>query len=239
MYIYGKNVAKEQLNSNNKIIRSYISKKFKDQNIIDLLKEKKVKINFVDDIQLDRKVDGNHQGIVLEVDDIPTLTLIEYLNLTKDKQNPLLVMLDHLEDPHNFGAIIRTCEALGVDGIIIPNDRSVGVNGTVVKTSAGAIAHINIIRVPNLVSTIEKLKNNGYWFVGTDMEGTEYTKLDYNMPVCLVIGNEGHGMSKIVKNNCDFIATIPMSGKVNSLNASVSCAIVLSEIINKRSNNVI
>ena len=143
-------------------------------------------------------------------------------------------MLDHLEDPHNFGAIIRTSEALGVDGIIIPNDRSVGINATVVKTSAGAIAHTNIIRVPNLTSTIEKLKDKGYWIVGTDMEGTNYTKLDYNMPICLVIGNEGHGMSNIVKNNCDFIATIPMTGKVNSLNASVSCAIILSGIVNSR-----
>ena len=143
-------------------------------------------------------------------------------------------MLDHLEDPHNFGAIIRTCEALGIDGIIIPNDRSVGINGTVVKTSVGSIVNVNIIRVPNLANTIEKLKDNGYWFVGTDMKGTEYTKIDYNMPTCLVIGNEGHGMSNIVKNNCDFIATIPMTGKVNSLNASVSCAIILSDIVNQR-----
>ena len=234
MYIYGKNVAKEKLSTNDKIVKAYISNKFKDNNILNLLKEKKVKVTFVDDIILNKKVDGNHQGIILEVDDVKTLTLEEYLNITKNKQNPLLVMLDHLEDPHNFGAIIRTCEAFGIDGIIIPNDRSVGVNGTVVKTSAGAIVHTNIIRVPNLTSTIEKLKKHGYWFVGTDMEGTNYTKLDYNMPICLVIGNEGHGISKIVKNNCDFIATIPMSGKINSLNASVSCAIILAGIINAR-----
>ena len=234
MYIYGKNVAKEQLATNSKIARAYISKKFKEQNIIDLLRNKKVKIDFIDEIQLNRKVEGNHQGIILEVDEVPTLTLNEYLELTKNKSNPLIVMLDHLEDPHNFGAIIRTCEALGVDAIIIPNDRSVGINGTVVKTSAGAISYTNIIKVPNLLSTIEKLKKHGYWFIGTDMKGTNYTDLDYNMPTCLIIGNEGHGMSKVVKNNCDFIATIPMTGKINSLNASVSCAIVLSGIINNR-----
>ena len=234
MYIYGKNVAKEKLSTNDKITKAYISKKFKDQNIINLLKEKNLKINFVDELQLNKKVEGNHQGIILEVDEVETLSLKEYLELTKDKKNPLLVMLDHLEDPHNFGAIIRTCEALGIDGIIIPNDRSVGINGTVVKTSVGSIVNVNIIRVPNLANTIEKLKDNGYWFVGTDMKGTEYTKIDYNMPTCLVIGNEGHGMSNIVKNNCDFIATIPMTGKVNSLNASVSCAIILSEIVNQR-----
>lgn len=234
MYIYGKNVVKEQLTTNNKITKAYISKKFKDQNLINLLKEKKVKISFVDDLLLDKKVTGNHQGIVLEVDEVPTISLNEYLNITSTKENPVLVMLDHLEDPHNFGAIIRTCEALGADGIIIPNDRSVGITGTVVKTSAGAIAHIKIIRVPNLTSTITKLKNKDYWFIGTDMEGTSYTQLDYNLPVCLVIGNEGHGMSKIIKNNCDFIAKIPMNGKVNSLNASVSCAIVLSKIMETR-----
>ena len=234
MYIYGKNVAKEKLSTNDKITKAYISKKFKDQNIINLLKEKNIKINFVDELQLNKKVEGNHQGIILEVDEVETLSLKEYLELTKDKKNPLLVMLDHLEDPHNFGAIIRTCEALGIDGIIIPNDRSVGINGTVVKSSVGSIVNVNIIRVPNLANTIEKLKDNGYWFVGTDMKGTEYTKIDYNMPTCLVIGNEGHGMSNIVKNNCDFIATIPMTGKVNSLNASVSCAIILSEIVNQR-----
>ena len=144
-------------------------------------------------------------------------------------------MLDHLEDPHNFGAIIRTSEALGVDGIIIPNDRSVGVNGTVVKTSAGAISYSTIIRVPNLANTLEKLKKKGFWVIGTDMKGEDYNKLDYDLPICLVIGNEGHGMSKIIKDNCDFIATIPMTGKINSLNASVSCGILLANIVSSRS----
>ena len=236
MYIYGKNVAKEHLNAGELTVKAFISNKFKDREIMDLLKNKKVKINYVDDLVLNKKVDGHHQGIILEVDDAKTITLTEYLEITKNKTNPLLIMLDHLEDPHNFGAIIRTAEALGVDGIIIPNDRSVGVNGTVVKTSAGAIVHVNIIRVPNLTSTIKKLKDKGYWFVGTDMEGEDYTKIDYNMPVCLVIGNEGHGMSNVVKNNCDFIATIPMVGKINSLNASVSCAIILSRIVSSRKN---
>ena len=143
-------------------------------------------------------------------------------------------MLDHLEDPHNFGAIIRTCEALGIDGIIIPNDRSVRITSTVIKTSVGATDYVKIIRVANLQVAIKKLKENGFWIVGTDMRGDDYTKLDYNLPICLVIGNEGHGMSGVVKNNCDFIATIPMSGKINSLNASVSCGIILSQIVNSR-----
>ena len=236
MYIYGKNVAREKLNTNTPISKAYISNKFKDQDLIDKLKEKKVKINFVDNIILDKKVSGLHQGIILEIDDIKTYTLCELLKSIKDKHNPRLVMLDHIEDPHNFGAIIRTSEALGIDGIIIPNNRAVGITPTVIKTSAGAIEYIKIIKVSNLQSTIKKLKDNNFWIIGTDMQGENYTKIDYNIPICLVIGNEGKGMSKIIKNNCDFIATIPMSGKINSLNASVSCGIILSQIVNQDQN---
>jgi 23S rRNA (guanosine2251-2'-O)-methyltransferase len=181
---------------------------------------------------LDSKVDGLHQGIILDVDDVKTYEFDFIRNIKKD--NPVIVMLDHLEDPHNFGAIIRTCEALGIDAIIIPNDRNVNINGTVVKTSVGAIYNMPIIRVVNLGNTIEKLKNIGYWIVGTDMVGTDYTEIDYNMPVCLVIGNEGKGISKMIKENCDFMATIPMSGNINSLNASVSCGIILSRIVSSR-----
>lgn len=233
MYIYGKNVAKERLNSNEKIIKAYISDKFNDQSIIRALHQKKVKINYLTNKELDHKVDGLHQGIILKVDDIKTYNYQEIIPHIK-KEYPLVVMLDHLEDPHNFGAIIRTSVALGVDAIIIPNDRNVPINGTVVKTSAGAISHIPIIRVPNLNSTITKLKQNGYWIIGTDMEGSNYRTIDYHMPICLIIGNEGKGMSKVIKDNCDFIATIPMTGKINSLNASVSCAIILSQITGTR-----
>ena len=233
MYIYGKNVAKEKISSGEKINKIYLSDKFNDKELIELIKKNKIKFNFVPSKVLDSKVDGLHQGIVMDVDDVFTYEFDFIRNIKKE--NPLLVMLDHLEDPHNFGAIIRTCEALGIDGIIIPNDRSVNINGTVVKTSAGAIYNMPIIRVVNLNNTIEKLKDIGYWIVGTDMVGTNYTEIDYNMPVCLIIGNEGKGISRVVKDNCDFIATIPMSGNINSLNASVSCGIVLSRIVSSRS----
>ena len=231
MHIYGKNVAREKLNTSDKIIKAYVSKTFKDKDIIDKLKSKKVRINFVENKVLDNKVDGLHQGIILEIDDVKTYTLEEFLNSTKDIKNTRVVMLDHLEDPHNFGAIIRTSEALGINGIIIPNDRSVSINGTVVKTSVGAIEHIKIIRVPNLGVAINKLKDNKYWIIGTDMVGTDYREIDYNMNTCLIIGNEGKGMSKVIKNNCDYIVTIPMQGKINSLNASVSCGIILSRMV--------
>ena len=232
MYIYGKNVAEEKINSGERINKIFLSDKFNDMKTLNLIKKNKIKYNIVPNKFLDSKVDGLHQGIILDVDDVETFEIDYLKNINKD--NPLIVMLDHLEDPHNFGAIIRTCEALGVDSIIIPNDRSVGINSTVVKTSAGAIYNMPIIRISNLLVAIKKLKDMGYWIVGTDMSGNEYTKIDYNMPVCLVIGNEGFGMSKTVRDNCDFIATIPMTGKINSLNASVSCGILLSRIVADR-----
>ena len=229
MYIFGKNVAREKINSGEKINKIYISDKFRDKEIFNLIKKKKIKYSIVPNKFLDNKVDGMHQGIIIDVDDVNTFDFDYIKNI--DKDNPVIVMLDHLEDPHNFGAIIRTCEALGIDGIIIPNDRNVGINATVVKTSAGAIYNIPIIRVVNLTSTIEKLKDIGYWIVGTDMNGENYKEIDYNMPVCLIIGNEGKGISDIVRKNCDYIASIPMIGKINSLNASVTCGIMLAEIV--------
>lgn len=235
MYIYGKNVAKEKLQSNDKINKAYVSKRFKDNEILDQLFKRNIRVNFVDNKVLDSKVDGLHQGIILDIDEFKTYELNEFLDNLKTNNNyHTIVMLDHLEDPHNFGAIIRTSEALGVEGIIIPNDRSVSITSTVVKTSAGAIENIKIIKVPNLTATISKLKEKNYWIVGTDMKGQNYREIDYNMNVCLVIGNEGKGMSKIVRDNCDFIASIPMTGKINSLNASVSCGIILSQIVSGR-----
>lgn len=235
MYIYGKNVAKEKLKHPTDVVQVYLSSKFKDKEIEDLLAASKIKTTYLNNKIMDNKVNGLHQGIIIEVSDIKTYNLDIIKNFT-DK-NPVIVMLDHLEDPHNFGAIIRTSYALGIDAIIIPNDRSVDITPTVVKTSAGAIYNIPIIKVPNLTNTIEKLKKEGYWIVGTDMQGNDYCELKYDMPTCLIIGNEGKGISKIVKNNCDYLVSIPMEGQIDSLNASVSCGIVLSEIKRQRRNS--
>ncbi len=232
MYVYGKNVVKETLEENRQIKKAYISKNTKDEDLIKELKKKNIKIQFVDNNFLDRKINGKHQGFILEIDEVETYPL-DYL-WTINKNNALVVILDHIEDPHNFGAIIRTSAALGVDAIIIPNDRSVGITSTVVKTSAGAINYQKIIRVPNLLNAIEKLKKHGYWIIGTDMDGEDYTELDYQTNIALIIGNEGKGMSNTIRKSCDYIASIPMTGKINSLNASVSCGIVLSEINRKR-----
>lgn len=232
MYIYGKNVVYEKLKSDDLIKEAFVFKKFNDQEIIDLLKMKKIDIKWVDKYQLDKMVNGLHQGIILNVKDFDTVSLDNILN--NDSKYPLIVMLDHLEDPHNFGAIIRSCEALGVDGIIIPNDRAVDINGTVIKTSAGAIQYMKIAKVSNLVNTIKVLKDKGYWIIGTDMNGTSYNDMKYDMPICLVIGNEGKGMSRLVKESCDYVVSIDMVGKTNSLNASVATGIMMAKIQNSR-----
>ncbi len=232
MYIYGKNVVYEKLKSDDLVKEAFVFKKFSDQEIIDLLKMKKIDIKWVDKYQLDKMVNGLHQGIILNVKDFETVSLDNILN--NDSRYPLIVMLDHLEDPHNFGAIIRSCEALGVDGIIIPNDRSVDINGTVIKTSAGAIQYMKIAKVSNLVNTIKVLKDKGYWIIGTDMNGTSYNDMKYDMPICLVIGNEGKGMSRLVKESCDYVVSIDMVGKTNSLNASVATGIMMAKIQNSR-----
>jgi len=235
MKIYGKNVAIERLNGNEKINKIYLSNKFNDSQIISLIKKKNINTKIVENKELDKMCKGLHQGIIMEVDDIKTYSLEEIIpNI--DKEYPLVVILDHLEDPHNFGAIIRSCEAFGVDAIIIPNDRAVQITSTVVKTSVGTIDKIKIVKVTNLNNTIKKLKDYGFWIVGTDMEGTEYTSIDYKTKIALIIGNEGKGISRLVGENCDYLAKIPMKGTVNSLNASVACGIFLSEITRSRGN---
>ena len=235
MQIYGKNVAIEKLNSNGKINKIYLSNKFKDEEIINLIKKRNIYTKILEPRDLDKMCNGLHQGIILEVEDIKTYTYDEVIpNI--DKECPLVVILDHLEDPHNFGAIIRSSEAFGVDAIIIPNDRSVGITSTVVKTSVGTIEKMKIIKVTNINNTINKLKEDGYWVVATDMNGTDYQEIDYKTKIALVIGNEGKGISRLVKENSDYLAKIPMTGTVNSLNASVACGIFLSQIQINRGN---
>lgn len=230
MYIYGKNVAEEYLNSDKKIKRAFIQKNLNDKDIYNKIAKKVEKVNIVSKQDIDNIVKGNHQGIVLEVEEYKYASIDDILNL----EDALVLILDHIEDPHNLGAVIRTAEAAGVDAIIIPNDRSACVNATVIKVSVGTTENVNIIRVTNLVNVIKTLKDNGYWIFGTDMNGEDYTKLNYKGKCAIVCGNEGSGMSRLVRENCDFIASIPMKGKVNSLNASVATAIVVFEALKQR-----
>lgn len=230
MYIYGKNVALEYLKKDLKIDKAYLYKNFNDEYIVSSLKSKKIKIEWLDKRDLDHLCPDNHQGIVLRVKDFEYSDIDEMIN----KDDSLVVILDHIEDPHNFGAIIRTCEAALVDGIIIPKNRGVSVNPTVIKVSTGAILNTKIARVTNLVNTMEYLKSKGFWIVGTDMDGTDYTEIDYSGKIALVIGNEGKGMGDLVSKNCDFIASLPMRGTTNSLNASVAAGIMIYEAIKCR-----
>ena len=230
MYVYGKNVIKELINSKEKINKAFIYENFTDKEIIDSLNKKNINIEYLKKYEMDKKVDGNHQGIIVSIDDYVYADIDELIV----NDNPLLVILDHIEDPHNFGAIIRTCEAAGVDGIIIPKNRSVAVNSTVMKVSTGALQNIKVSMVTNIKSTIEYLKEKGFWVVGTDMDGEDYTKIDYTGKTVIIIGNEGSGLSRIVRESCDFIASIKMNGKVNSLNASVATGIIVFEAIKKR-----
>ena len=225
MLVYGKNVANEVINDTSKIRRAFISNKFDDKFIISVLKRNNVKIKFMDKKVMDKMVDGMHQGIIFEINDY------EYYDIDEIIENELIIMLDHLEDPHNFGAIIRTCEAAGVKGIIIPKDRSVTVNSTVMKVSTGALEKVKVCEVTNLGQTIDYLKKKGFWIVGTDMEGTNYRKIDYSGKTCIIIGNEGKGMGDLITKKCDFIATIPMKGSINSLNASVAAGIIIFEAV--------
>ena len=217
MLVYGKNVLNEIDKS--QIKKAYVSRK----EYIPILRENNIKFDIVDNNILDHKVKGNHQGIVLEIFDY------KYHELNEISDN-FVVILDHLSDPHNFGAIIRTCECMGVKNIIIPKDRSVQVNDTVYKTSVGAINNVNIIMVSNLINAINYLKEQGFFIYTADMDGEDYKHINYAPKKVLIIGSEGDGVSNIVRKNSDVIVSLPMKGKINSLNASVSAGILLYEM---------
>ena len=224
MLVCGKNVFNET--DPKKIRRVRLSSNFRDQDIMNKIKSNKIKYIVSDQKELDKLMQHN-QGIVIEISDY------EYKDLSIiDKDEKIVLLLDHLEDPHNFGAIIRTCEARGIKSVIIPKDRSVAVNDTVMKTSAGALNRVNIIMVPNLVNAMNKLKDDGFFVYASAMDGRDYKKVSYSDRVVLVIGNEGKGISKIVRDNSDEIISIPMIGSINSLNASVAAGILMYGIEN-------
>lgn len=226
MRVFGKNSLKEALNNPEKVKKIYLSENFKDKEILNSIKEKNIRYESISSYDLD-KIDNKNQGVMVVLDDF------EYTNLSDVLNDNIIIILDHLEDPHNFGAIIRTAESAGIKTIIIPKDRSVDVNATVMKTSAGALNYINIVRVTNINNTINTLKENGYFIYGADMSGTDYKKVDYANKVVLIIGNEGNGLSNLVRKSCDEIVSLPMKGKINSLNASVAAGILIYDLISK------
>lgn len=229
MLVCGRNVAKEILLKDKKIKKCYLQEAFKEETILSLLEKKKIKINYFDKNNKDDFFKMPHQGIILDIEDFK-YSPIEDLNV----ENAKIIILDHLEDPHNLGAIVRTVEAANLTGIIIPKDRATDVNYTVVKTSAGAIENVKISQVTNINSTILKLKELGFWIVGTTLEAKEdFKNIDYSGKIAVVIGNEGKGISESTIKHLDFNVKIPMYGTTNSLNASVAAALMIYEIVRK------
>lgn len=202
-----------------------------------LARDKNVIVKSVSKQKLDFLSDNvNHQGVVAEYSCAEYSTVEDILSVSKEKgTNPFIIIADEIEDPHNLGAIIRTAEACGVDGIIIPKRRSASLNTTVYKTSAGAASVVKVARVSNLVSCIKDLKKNNIWIYGADMDGKSWDKDDLTGPVALVIGSEGKGISRIIKEECDFILSLPMLGSINSLNASVAAGVLMYEVVRQRS----
>ncbi len=238
--IEGRNAVIELLNSDrdiNKILIQNGEKHGSINKIIAMAKERKIVISQVEKTKLDMlSQTQSHQGVIAIVPPFDYCEVEDILECAKQKnEKPFILLLDGIEDPHNLGSIIRTAETAGVHGIIIPKRRAATVNATVSKVSAGAVEYMKIARVNNLTEAIKTLKNRGVWIIGTDMDtNTKHYEQDYKGAICIVIGSEGFGMSRLVKENCDFLVKIPMKGKITSLNASVSAGIVIYEALKQR-----
>ncbi|OHE40102.1 MAG: 23S rRNA (guanosine(2251)-2'-O)-methyltransferase RlmB [Tenericutes bacterium GWF2_57_13] len=232
--IYGKNPCKEILAAGRPVRGAFIQSGT-NADLAAGLKAAGIPFCVLDKKAFDRNYPGNHQGVVFEIDGYKTLTLDEAFSKHAAIVHPLYLMLDGIEDPHNLGAIIRSAEAGGVTGIIIPKDRSVGITGAVAKVASGALEYLDVIEVTNLAQTIEKLKKHGFWIVGTAMDAVKkHTDIDVSTPLCVVIGSEGKGMGRLIKDSVDYCVRIPMAGKANSLNASVAAGVIIFEILRKR-----
>lgn len=239
--IEGRNPVLEAFRSGKPIDRVFILDGCQDGPIKSILREAKkgdTIISFVKKERLDQLSEtGKHQGVIAYAAAYEYAQVEDILNAAKEKNEPpFIILLDNIEDPHNLGAMIRTANQAGAHGIIIPKRRAVGLTATVAKVSAGAINYTPVAKVTNLTTTIEELKEKGLWFVCADMEGEVMYKLDLKGPIGLVIGSEGEGVSRLVKEKCDFTAKIPMVGDIDSLNASVAMGILSYEIVRQRMN---
>lgn len=235
--ICGRNPVIEALKSGANLDTVYIDGNGGSLSVIRrLAKENGVVVKDADDKKLSRLSGGaSHQGVVAEGACGEYVTVEDILAVSQKKgTKPFIIICDEIEDPHNLGAIIRTAETSGADGVIIPKRRSASLNATVFKTSAGAASYVPVARVSNLASCIDTLKDNGVWIYGTDALGTDYSETDFTGGVALVIGSEGFGMSKLIQKKCDFMIKLPMLGKINSLNASVAAGIFMYEVLRQR-----
>ena len=233
-YIYGRLPALNSLEVS-KVKQVYLQNNFSDQKILSTISNKGLPVKYVDLEVLNRMTNnGNHQGILVEALPHEYSTVEEILKSAENKEQPLILILDEIEDPHNFGAILRSADAFGVDGVIIKSNNQVPLNWTVAKVSTGASEYVKVAQVSNLNNVLRTLKDRGYWIYAADGSGSQnYHKVDYRGCVALIVGSEGRGISQLVMKNSDFIIKIPMTGHVNSLNVSVSTGILLSRIRNK------
>ena len=236
MTIEGRNAVMEAFRSGKTIDRVYVLKGCQDGPINSILREARkhdTLVNFVAKERLDQMSEtGKHQGVIASAAAYAYAEVEDMLKLAEEKgEPPFLFLLDDIEDPHNLGAIIRTANLAGAYGVIIPKRRAVGLTATVARTSAGALNYTPVAKVTNLSATIEELKEKGLWFVCADMGGTTMYDLNLTGPIGLVIGNEGDGVSRLVKEKCDFVASIPMKGEIDSLNASVAAGVLAYEIV--------
>ncbi|WP_252504729.1 23S rRNA (guanosine(2251)-2'-O)-methyltransferase RlmB [Sporosarcina sp. Marseille-Q4943] len=237
--IGGKNPVVEALRSGRELNKIWIAEGLNKKSIgeiLSLAKQSGIVVQAVPKQKLDGMLDVNHQGIIASVAAYSYAELDDLFALAKNRgEDPFFLILDELEDPHNLGSILRTADASGVHGIIIPKRRSVGLTGVVAKASTGAIEHVPVVRVNNLSQTVEELKKAGVWIAGTDAKGSQdYRSMDATLPLAIIIGSEGKGMSRILKEKCDFLYHLPMVGHVTSLNASVAASLLMYEVLRKR-----
>lgn len=244
--LIGRNAVTEALKNTMRVNRLLIAEGAQTKNgdgsipeIIALAKEKKVKFETVPRETIEGIAYGHrHQGVLAYVAPVEYADLDKVINEAAAKENPLLILLDGIEDPHNLGAILRTADAVGADGVLLPRHHSVPLNATVAKTSAGAIEYVPVARIGNIAQTLKELKDKGFWVYGADMDGDcDYDKANFTGPVVLIIGSEGHGIARLTRENCDTIVSLPMVGKINSLNASVAGAILMYEVSRQRRNS--
>lgn len=237
--IMGKNPVFESLSSGRSVNKIFASEHLNPntmKKLQQLAKEAGTVVQKTPKSKLDSMSNGNHQGIIAYVASYDYATLDELFARAEAKDEaPFFIILDELEDPHNLGSILRTADATGAHGVIIPKRRSVGLTATVAKTAAGAIEHVPVVRVTNIANTIDELKDKHMWIVGTAGEAKDdYRSIDGTLPIAVVVGNEGKGISRLVKEKCDWTVKLPMSGQVTSLNASVACSLLLYEVYRKR-----
>ena len=237
--VEGRNAVLEAFRSGSVVDKLFVQERCEDGPVKTILREAKkhdTMVRFVKKERLDQMSDtGKHQGVIAMTAAYDYAEVEDILEKAREKgEPPFILLLDNIEDPHNLGAIIRTANLAGAHGVIIPKNRAVGLTATVARTSAGALNYTPVARVTNMARTIEELKKEGLWFVCADMGGTSMYSLDLKGPIGLVIGNEGDGVSRMVKEKCDFIASIPMKGDIDSLNASVAAGVLAFEIVRQR-----